>query len=193
MTATQGMQAVARSLGMTFEVQYAQREPLKTFEIARELVARAPGKRPDYIVLTDDYSVADQLLKIIDPTGVKTFLAYSSIPVDQRSGIGSPRGKYKGWLGSLEPRAEDAGDLTADALIERGRKEKAFGPDGKLHMLAIAGDRSTPSSIKRNQGMRRAIAENPRVVLDQEVYAAWTREKALNKPIGSTSAIRTPG
>ena len=45
-------------------------------------------------------------------------------------------------------------------------------------MLAIAGDRSTPSSIKRNQGMRRAIAENPRVVLDQEVYAAWTREKA---------------
>ncbi len=36
MTATQGMQAVARSLGMTFEVQYAQREPLKTFEIARE-------------------------------------------------------------------------------------------------------------------------------------------------------------
>ena len=74
MTATQGMQAVARSLGMTFEVQYAQREPLKTFEIARELVARAPGKRPDYIVLTDDYSVADQLLKIIDPTGVKTFL-----------------------------------------------------------------------------------------------------------------------
>ena len=77
MTATQGMQAVARSLGMTFEVQYAQREPLKTFEIARELVARAPGKRPDYIVLTDDYSVADQLLKIIDPTGVKTFLAYS--------------------------------------------------------------------------------------------------------------------
>jgi len=109
------------------------------------------------------------------------FLAYSSIPVDQRGGIGSPRGKYKGWLGSLEPRAEDAGDLTADALIERGWKEKAFGPDGKLHMLAIAGDRSTPSSIKRNQGMRRAIAENPRVVLDQEVYAAWTREKALEQ------------
>jgi ABC-type sugar transport system substrate-binding protein len=78
MTATQGMQAVARSLGMTFEVQYAQREPLKTFEIAREMVARATGKRPDYIVVTDDYSVADQLLKIIDPAGVKTFLAYSS-------------------------------------------------------------------------------------------------------------------
>jgi hypothetical protein len=100
MTVTQGMQAAARSLGMTFEVQYAEREPLKTFEIARAMVARAAGPRPEYIVITDDYSVADQLVKIIDAAGVKTFLAYSSIPVDQRGGIGSPRAKYKGWVGS---------------------------------------------------------------------------------------------
>src|SRR5215468_681417 len=75
MTATQGMQAAAKSLGMTFEVQYAQREPLKTFAIAREMVARTPGQRPDYIVITDDYAVADQLIKIIDAAGVKSFLA----------------------------------------------------------------------------------------------------------------------
>jgi ABC-type sugar transport system substrate-binding protein len=177
-TASQGMEAAAKSLGMNFQVQYAQREPLKTLEIARELAARPAGKRPEYVVITDDYAVADQLLKIIEPAGMKTFLAYSSIPADQRGGTGSPRGKYKGWLGSLEPRAEDAGYLTARALIERGKKEKAFAPDGKLHMLAIAGDRSTPSSINRNQGMRRAIAEAPMVVLDEEVYAAWNRELA---------------
>jgi len=86
-TAAQAMQAAARSLGMTFEVQYAQREPLKTLEIAREMVARPAGKRPEYIVITDDYSVADRLLAIIDPAGVQSFLAYSSIPVDQRGGI----------------------------------------------------------------------------------------------------------
>ena len=180
-TAAQAMQAAARSLGMTFEVRYAQREPLKTLEIAREMVARPAGKRPEYIVVTDDYSVADRLLAIIDPAGVKSFLAYSSIPVDQRGGIGSPRGKYKGWLGSLEPQAEDAGYLTARALIERGKKEKAFGPDGKLHMLAIAGYRSTPSSINRNLGMHRAVAEAPMVVLEEEVYAAWARENAAQQ------------
>ena len=180
-TAAQAMQAAARSLGMTFEVQYAQREPLKTLEIAREMVARPAGKRPEYIAVTDDYSVADRLLAIIDPASVKSFLAYSSIPADQRGGIGSPRGKYKGWLGSLEPQAEEAGYLTARALIERGKKEKAFGPDGKLHMLAIAGDRSTPSSINRNQGMRRAVAEAAMVVLEEEVYAAWARENAAQQ------------
>src|SRR5262245_43309280 len=130
---------------------------------------------------SDDYSVADRLLAIIDPAGVKSFLAYSSIPVDQRGGIGSPRGKYKGWLGSLEPQAEDAGYLTARALIERGKREKASGADGKLHMLAIAGDRSTPSSSNRNKGMRRALAGAPMVVLEEEVYAAWARENAAQQ------------
>src|SRR5262245_24162098 len=43
-TAAQGMQAAAHSLGMTFEVQYAEREPLKTLEIAREMVARPAGQ-----------------------------------------------------------------------------------------------------------------------------------------------------
>ena len=180
-TATQGMQAVAKSLGMTFEVQYAQREHLKTLEIAREMVARPADKRPEYIVITNDYAVGAELLRIIDGAGVKSFLAYSSIPLDQRSDVGAPRAKYKGWLGSLEPRAEDAGYLTARALIERGKREKAFGPDGKLHMLAIAGDRTTATSIKRNQGMRRAIAEDPRVVLEQEIYAAWTRENGAEQ------------
>src|SRR5258708_26215219 len=145
------------------------------------MVARPAGKRPEYIVITDDYSVADRLLAIIDPAGVKSFLAYSSIPVDQRGGIASPCGKYKRGLGWLEPQAGDAGYLTARALIERGKKEKAFGRDGKLHMLAIAGDRSTPSSINRNQGMHRAAAEAPMVVLEEEVYAAWTRENAAQQ------------
>jgi len=180
-TATQGMQAVSKSLGMTFEVQYAQREHLKTLEIAREMVARPADKRPEYIVITNDYAVGAELLRIIDGAGVKSFLAYSSIPLDQRGDVGAPRTKYKGWLGSLEPQAEDAGYLTARALIERGKKEKAFAPDGKLHMLAIAGDRSTPSSINRNQGMRRAVDEDRMVVLEQEVYAAWTREKAAEQ------------
>src|SRR5262249_58364728 len=70
---------------------------------------------------------------------------------------------------------------TARAVVERGRREKAFAPDGKLHMLAIAGDRSTPSSINRNQGMRRAVAEAAMVVLEEEVYAAWARENAAQQ------------
>src|SRR5437016_13076270 len=112
-TATQGMQAAAQSLGMTFEVRYGERDHLRHLDIARDLVARPADKRPQYIVFTDDYAVGGELLKIIDGAGVKSLLAYSSIPADRRGDIGAPRTKYAGWLGSLEPRAGDAGYLTA--------------------------------------------------------------------------------
>ena len=180
-TATQAMQAAARNLGITLEVHYAEREPLNTLQIAREVVARPAANRPEYVVITDEYGMFDQLLSIIDPAGVKTFLAYGSVPVDRHKDVGLPRSKYTGWLGSLDPRAEDAGYLTARALIERGKKQKAFAPEGKLHMLAIAGDESTPTSIDRNRGMRRAIAEDPTIVLEQQIYARWNREKAADE------------
>jgi len=180
-TAAQAMRAAADSLGMRFEVQYAQREHLKTLEIAREMMSRPLARRPQYVVITNDYAVAGELLRIIDGAGVKTFLAYSSLTAEETAELGAPRTKFKGWLGSLEPRAEDAGYMTAKALIERGKREKAFGPDGKLHMIAIAGDRSTPSSINRNLGMRRAVKEDAAVVLEQEIYAAWNRDKAAEQ------------
>jgi ABC-type sugar transport system substrate-binding protein len=81
----------------------------------------------------------------------------------------------------LEPKAQDAGYLTARALINKGRAMKAHAPDGRLHMLAIAGDRSTNSSILRNAGMRQAVKEAGDVVLDQEVYGDWTRDKAAEQ------------
>ncbi|WP_339936248.1 substrate-binding domain-containing protein, partial [Undibacterium luofuense] len=52
------------------------------------------------------------------------------------------------------------------------------GSDHKLHMIAIAGDRSTTTSLKRNQGMLRAVSEQSDVVLEQQVYGEWNRAKA---------------
>ena len=69
LTASQAMQTAAESLGLAFEVQYAQREHLKTLEIARELVSRPADRRPEYVVITNDYAVAGELLKIIDGAG----------------------------------------------------------------------------------------------------------------------------
>ena len=180
-TAARAMHAAARDLDMRLEVKYAERDHLRTIDFARELAQLPPASRPDYAVITNDNGVGPELLCLLDGTGIKVFLAYSSIPAVERVAFGGPRERYKGWLGSLEPRAQDAGYLTAKALIEQGRKAGARAPDGKLHMLAIAGDRNTPSSVDRNSGMLTAVAEAPDVTLLQTVYAGWTREKAAEQ------------
>ncbi|MBB5203100.1 ABC-type sugar transport system substrate-binding protein [Inhella inkyongensis] len=48
-------------------------------------------------------------------------------------------------------------------------------------MLAIAGDRSTPVSIARNEGMRRAVSEAEDAVLEQVLFADWRRELARER------------
>lgn len=182
LTAARAMEGAAQSLGMSLEVRYAQREHTKPLEIAREIAARPPEMRPQYAVITNDYATGPELLRIFDAAGIRTLMAYSGISAPgERAVTGAPRERYKTWLGSIEPHAEDAGYLTARALIARGRAAKAFGTDKRLHLIAISGERSTPTSIRRGEGLRRAIAEAPDVVLDQEVFAAWSREKAAEQ------------
>lgn len=182
-TASNGISAAARSLGIHLEVIYSERDHLKTLEYARQIAARPAGKRPDYVILSNDYAVGAEALRILDAANIKTFFAYSGInDVGDREKTGMPRQFYKGWLGVLEPQAEDAGYLTARALIQRGKTDKMFSSDGKLHMLAIAGDRSTATSYKRTEGMRKAVVE-ANVVLDQVVYGDWNRAKAQEQSV----------
>ena len=182
LTASRAMEAAAKSLGLQYEVQFAERNHLRALEFAREITARPADKRPDYAVFSNDYGTGPELLRLFDAAGIKTVMAFSGIsePSD-RALTGRPRERYKNWLGSIEPRAEDAGYLTAQTLIAKGRAANAQGADGKLHLLAISGDRSTPVSVRRGEGMRRAVAESPDAVVDQEVFAAWNRDKAAEQ------------
>ncbi len=173
------MQAAAESLGMQLEIVYMERDHTRTNGFVRDLLARPKERRPDYVVMTNDYSVATVMLPQLDQAGIKTFLAFSSIlDPEQKRRLGEPRAHLHHWIGSLEPMAEEIGYGTAKQLIEQGRRRGLVAPDGKLHLLAIAGDRSTPSSILRTQGMLQAIEDAGDAVLDQLVVAAWNRERA---------------
>src|SRR5687767_6532992 len=119
-TSARAMEAAAANLGMQLETRYAERDHLKTIEIARQVAALPSATRPEFAIITNDNGTGPELLRILDGAGIKTLMAYSSIPTGDRGGVGGPRERYKGWLGSLEPHAEDAGYLTGKALIAQG-------------------------------------------------------------------------
>lgn len=181
--ASQSMQKAAKSLGMQLSVMYAQRSRLEPIAIAKKLAQLPSTQRPDYVIFTNDYSVAPGILRELEGAEIKAFMGFSGIQEGLRAQVGKPRERYPFWIGSLEPNAQDAGYLTAKALIRQAAKHPQFkDSQGKVQMLAIAGDRSTPSSISRNQGMQKAIAEsNGKVVLRQEVYGEWSQEKAQDQ------------
>lgn len=178
LSASRSMEAAARSLGLELEVKYAQRQFPLALEIAREIAARPDDQRPKYVIVANEGAAAPELLRILaDKTLV--FVAFSGIsqPADVAA-AGTPRQKYPKWIGSLEPRADEAGYLIAKDLIETARAQGLRAADGKIHMLALTGDRATTTSIQRNLGMRRAVDEARDVVVDQEVNAQFNRQKA---------------
>jgi ABC-type sugar transport system substrate-binding protein len=175
------MKVAADSLGIELDVRYVERDHPRALAIVQEIANRPKAQRPDYLILTNDYDQGAKQLSLVEGSGIRCFFIVSSPGAAARKDVGAPRQRYPFWIGSLQPNAVDAGYFTAKSLIAKGRAEKAQSPDGKLHFLAVAGDRSTPSSVQRNEGMHRAVMEAGDVVLDQEVFANWSRDKAAEQ------------
>lgn len=182
-SASQAMEAAARSLGLKLEVLYAGRDPERTLALSQELAQRPAGLRPDYVILSNDKGVLVPCAQNLAAAGIKSFAAFSGL-LPQEQARYSPRRGLPLLLGSLEPRAQDAGYLSAKALLEQGLARRMRGADGRLHLVSIAGDRSTPSSIQRNQGLRQALAEHPQVDLAAQTFADWRRDQARDRMRG---------
>ena len=182
LTVTQAMQAAAFKLGIALEVTYLERDHAKAVDVARDIAARPSKRRPDYVLLGNEGGFGPACLRILDAAGIPVLMVFNGISdLSQRKLSGAPREKYKLWIGTLEPGAEEAGYLTAKALIEKGRTAAWLARGEQLHMVALSGDKLTPSSILRAQGMRRALVEAGDVVLDQEVFSGFNRERALEQ------------
>lgn len=179
----EGMQQVAQSFGMQFEVLHGLRNQLVTVRQAQLLANRVQSERPDCVLFANELSAGPEILRILNAAGIPALNAYSGFQEDLRTVVGYPREqqKYPLWLGSLGHDATEAGYMTAKALIERAEMMGLHAKDGSLHMLAIQGNRSTKSSVQRNRGMLQAVQESPRVKLQQGVMADWLREKAYEQ------------
>ncbi len=185
-SATDAMRKAADSLGMRLSVVTVERDRLKPMELAQALAQLPAQERPDYLLFSNEYSVAPSVLKALEGSGIKAFMAFSGIHEDLRPQVGLPRARFPFWLGSLESNAEDAGYRTAKTLIAEAQKHPEWRDEqGQWQMLAIAGDRSTPVSITRNQGLLKAVSEaGGAVKLMQLVYGEWRQDKAQQQAAG---------
>lgn len=172
----QFMQAAAKDLGMPLQVIYAERDPQRMIEQARAVLQAA--NPPDYLVFVNEEYVGPEILRLSKDSGVKLFAVSSTLTTDQQSLIGQSRERYPNWIGSLVPNDEEAGYIMASRLIERGR---ALQPVGAMQLLAFSGAKQTPAAQFREQGLQRALAEHPDVLLRQLVYSEWNRQRAYEQ------------
>lgn len=174
LSASRAMQAAASQLGIQLEVLYAQRDPLQMVKLTR-MVAQRPRK-PDYLLLVNEKLTGPAMLSIADQAGIPSFISFNQLTPAQLQASGLPRQRLRRWLGSLAPDNTMAGSLTMQALLDEARQR--FPRGTPLHVLMMAGDRSTPASTERVEGARQVLAAHPSARLTQLVYGEWERQRA---------------
>ena len=132
--------------------------------------------KPNAIVF---YNVKEQgsiLIKIAERYKMPVFLLNSSLSAGERASMGSPRQKYKYWIGEMTPDDTGAGYLVADELLSGLSKNKQY------HIIAFKGPSGYDyASDSRVNGLKLAVKKHPNVVIDQIVPAYWQTPLAQNK------------
>ncbi|MDB6145424.1 MAG: periplasmic binding protein/LacI transcriptional regulator [Pseudomonas sp.] len=167
------MQAAARDLGMTLQVRFGNRDPQLTLSQAREALL-GPNK-PDYLIFVNELSMAPEILRLSQGTGVKLFAVNNTLNADQSKLLGDVRNRFPNFIGSLVSNDEEGGYLMAKELI---RQHGPVPVGQSIEMVAFTGAKATPAARRREVGLYRALAEHPEVRLRQLVQGDWQRQRA---------------
>ncbi len=169
------MKAAAQGLDMDLEVLYSDRDHLKMVDLAREACDRS--QKPDYLIVVNEKLVAPEMIEYAETKKIKTFLILNDFNDEQKKQFGRPRERNKHWLGTLVPDNVDAGYKIAEAILKQA-KSKGW---KNLKMVGIGGVAATPAASEREQGLQRALRENPEVKLLQLFGGNWEEKLTYEK------------
>ena len=170
------MAAAASVLGFELTIVSGDRKwPLM---VSRGLQAIEELK-PDYAILVNEHQQAPQLMEAAEAQGTKTILLLNGLTAEQEANMLGPRQKLSNWLGSLTPDNAVAGYEMAQSLLASG---EALGLDKDgLSILTLAGDFKTPASIKRLEGLDRALREYKTLSEARRITVNWSGEEAYDR------------
>lgn len=168
----QYMQAAARQLGMSLEVLWAERDHLLMQRQAVQLAQRSAA--PDYVVLVNEKMAGLEMLRQLARSKARLLVMHNDITPAQRQEIGNERGRIANWIGSVTTDAARGGYLLMKELYRQlGARE--------ARVVGLSGDRATPVSEEREQGVEQYIREAGRGRTLQVVHGDWSYADGARK------------
>lgn len=171
------MGAACDDLGMDLTVYYANDSRT---EMEKQILEAARSGNVDALVFQNFKEGGAEFLKIAEATKVPAFLINAGVGED----LGAPRQQLQYWIGQMTPNDEGAGYDLANILIRVARDNGAADADGVVHMVGINGLLADMAALERVKGLKRAVAEQPDVVLHEVVAANWKHDLAQMRFLG---------
>lgn len=135
---------------------------------------------PDGAIFSVAFGQARPLVDAAEELGIPFFLSGPLFPAELEELGGSPRGTYRNWIGYFSEDEAEKGYLLARKLVGAALEAGRTSRDGTVHVVGVGGDTTWFGSALREQGLRRAIAEEPSAQLLQTVSTRWTPAEGRN-------------
>ncbi|MBK1662511.1 ABC transporter substrate-binding protein, partial [Paracraurococcus ruber] len=178
------MQQAAPQLGIALTVAQAGRN--RQLMRSEALAALAATPPPDLLLIGNEERSAREVILAAEARGVPCFLLLNDLDAADAEAMGAPRERVRAYLGSLVPDNLAAGRDLAEALLAAARARAGSGtgtnapagPGARRRLLAIVGDRVTPSSTLREEGLHQAIAAAGDAEVARVLPGHWSEREA---------------
>lgn len=167
--------ATAKDLDINLKVLYADRSQIKAVNFIKEIVKQE--KKPDYLILVGEKRVGGNSIKLAEKAKIKSVL-YGDLSDNEKIIIGTPREKYKYWLGQRKINDFLAGYLVAKTVIDKVYAHNNLKKTDKVNIFGLAGVFQTSFNQDRVKGLSKALAEYPNVKFLQMAPASWMENRA---------------
>lgn len=166
------MDVAAKTFGMKLEVLYAERDHLLMLRQAESLAQRTD--LPDYIIMVNEKQTAPKMMKMFEGTSTKIMLIHNDLTEEQRQEFGNEREQISNWIGTATTDEESGTFRMMEELYRQlGSKEPK--------VIGITGERGTPVSMERAQGVSDFMDQSQRGEQLQLVFGNWGAEDSESK------------
>lgn len=166
------MAVAAETFGMELEVLYAERDHLLMLRQAESLSQRRD--LPDYVVMVNEKQTAPKMLQMFEGTSTKVLLIHNDMTLEQRQEFGNEREQMSHWIGTATTDEERGTYRMMEELYRQlGTSEPS--------VIGITGERGTPVSLERAQGVSDYITQSGRGQQVQLAFGNWGAADAESK------------
>jgi len=166
--------AASEDLGVDLRIYTYGENPMLIVPEAEKVLTDS-DTRPDAILFHNFKNNGKQILQLSEQYKVPAFVFNAGF--NAQDNVGQPRDKFKYWIGLMVPDDEYAGFTLARRLMIEAKKINKRGKDGKIHVVALEGNRASEASNARVRGFEKAIKESEFANL-QFFHSKWRENLA---------------
>lgn len=168
--------SVARDLDYHFEhVDVGVKDRFIQNDLAIKIM-EGPN-RPDALIIVVAIGNTKPILDVAERLKIPVIIQGPLWPFEIKT-VGLPREKYKQYIALVQQEEVLKGYMSAKLLFTKAMANKHLAADGKIHLLAIGGQKRWVGSTQREEGMQKALKEFPMIELKQISPGKWDTAEA---------------